>query len=260
MPSFKPQAPQTEARSPIGKLADTLRGPLVKTLAARPADAWTLFAEARSVAERALFAHWQAQNHEWFDHRIDYLRRPTNLFWVERGVFGRAAIPPGGKVLDLCCGDGYFSFHFFQSAASQIDAVDANNDAITHARAHHAAPNIRYILRDLLADPLPGKGYDTVLFFEAIEHFSVEGGQAALQKIHDALKPGGTLVGSTPIFEAKNSGANWQHDNEFTSLAELDAFVGQVFPERRVFQTVHPARTVGWFEATKPVESGKPGK
>src|SRR5947209_5174652 len=106
---------------------------------------------------------WDSGAHppEWFDHRADLylwpvLKRP---FWVERGVFSREVMRPGARVLDLCCGDGFFPFAFYSGSAGQIDAVDRDEAAIAHARRWHAAPNITYFRNDVVADPFPAMEY-----------------------------------------------------------------------------------------------------
>jgi 2-polyprenyl-3-methyl-5-hydroxy-6-metoxy-1,4-benzoquinol methylase len=206
----------------------------------------------RVYSARAMRPHWRAGNHTWFDHRLDELDWPERIFWVERGVLGRFHLPQGGRVLDLFCGDGYFSDHFWASSAGHIDAVDRDSAALTLARACHSKPNIDYRCLDIVLDSLPGTGYDLVCFFEAIEHLSVENGLLVLEKVKDALVPGGWLVGSSTAVAAANRGrGNREHDNEFTDEQSLAAFVGQVFAEPTVFSTHDPARTTLSFVAQK---------
>ncbi len=195
-------------------------------------------------------SRWLRGDHTWFDHRIDELRWPENIFWVERGVVARQHLPQDGRLLDLCCGDGYYSDVFWSTTAGLIDAVDRDPEALRLARTAHAKPNIRFHQLDIVRDPLPGSGYAVVCFFEALEHLSVDDGMLVLEKIKAALAPDGWLVGSTPQVapEARGQG-NREHDNEFESPESLEAFVGLVFSRVETFASFHPGRTTLYFRA-----------
>jgi SAM-dependent methyltransferase len=201
---------------------------------------------------RVMWGHWRRGGHTWFDHRLDELDWPQRIFWVERGVLGRFHLPPGARVLDLCCGDGYFSDCFWSPTAGHIDAVDRDPEALALARARHAQPNIEYRCLDIVRDEFPGRDYDLVCFFEAIEHLSVGDGVLVLEKIEAALKPGGWLVGSSTAVGATQRGkGNVEHDNEFADAAGLADFVSRVFASPSVFSSHHPERTTLYFAAQK---------
>lgn len=207
----------------------------------------------RVYNSRIMWRHWRAGGHTWFDHRLDEFDWPERIFWVERGVLGRFHLPPGAKVLDLCCGDGYFSDCFWSPSAGHIDAIDRDPEALALARARHTKANIDYRCLDVVRDELPCSDYDLVCFFEAIEHFSIEDGLGVLEKIKDALVPGGWLVGSSTAVASANRGkGNVEHDNEFADAQSLAAFVGRVFAEPSVFSSHHPARTTLYFAVQKP--------
>jgi SAM-dependent methyltransferase len=199
----------------------------------------------RSYAGKRLMKQWRAGDHTWFDHRVDELRWPRNIFWLERGVLARLYLPLGGKVLDVCCGDGYFSDVFWADTAGSIDAVDRDPAALAAARHCHWRDNIAFTCADIVNDPLPDLGYDLICFFEAIEHLSAENGRAVVETLGAALADGGHIVGSTPQVAptAKGKG-NREHDNEFESATQLRDFLG---PDASVFVTHHPERTTLYF-------------
>lgn len=204
----------------------------------------------RHLLASCALSRWQRGDHTWFDHRIDELRWPENIFWVERGVVARQHLPQDGRLLDLCCGDGYYSDVFWSTTAGAIDAVDRDPEALRLARTAHARPNIRFHQLDIVRDPLPGSDYAVVCFFEAIEHLSVEDGLLVLNKIKAALAPGGWLVGSTQTVAPEERGqGNREHDNEFESLESLEAFVGRVFSRVDMSASFHPDRTTLYFRA-----------
>jgi 2-polyprenyl-3-methyl-5-hydroxy-6-metoxy-1,4-benzoquinol methylase len=181
---------------------------------------------------------------EWFDHRAD-LYRWAELrvpFWVERGVFSREVMFEGCRVLDLCCGDGFYPYHFYSGTASQIDAVDRDRTAITHARKWHAHPRIRYALLDLIADEFPGTEYDVITWDGAIEHFSAEEIRQVLRKCVKVLKtPHGVLNGYTII--ARGSGRSHpDHQHEFATAEELKALLRGFFPFVGTLETKYTER------------------
>lgn len=182
----------------------------------------------------------------WYDHRIDlYYHWPSNLFWLERGVLPRRYLTHGCAVLDLFCGDGYFSRHFHSSIAGRIDAVDKDPAAIDHARRWHSAPNIAYHALDLTSQDPPAPPYDVVLWFEGIEHLSREQYRQVIGRIKPALGPGGVLFGSTGLAAAGSAMSHWEHQNEFHSTEELASFLAADFRGVEVFVTAYPLQSGG---------------
>jgi len=104
--------------------------------------------------------------------------------------------------MDLGCGRGIFSFELAkQFPGSEVLGVDiatrqvAINNAIATKRRLH---NLRFEEQDLFKIDYKER-FDLVLSVDNLEH--VEDDVAALRKIHQALKPGGTLVCHVPAYE-----------------------------------------------------------
>jgi 2-polyprenyl-3-methyl-5-hydroxy-6-metoxy-1,4-benzoquinol methylase len=199
---------------------------------------------------------WAAVDHPvWFDHEIDACLWPRNIFWVERGVFGRILMKPGCSVLDLCCGDGYYSDIWFSTIAGSIDACDNDADALRFACQKHANPKINYHRIDILNDSFPRPEYDVITWFEGIEHFSEAHIMHILRKADVALAGDGILIGSTPLIEplgaGKKSITNRQHDREFTSAQDLELVLKNVFANVQTWVSTHPQRTTCFFRAVK---------
>ena len=199
---------------------------------------------------------WAGVNHPvWFDHQIDACLWPRNIFWVERGVFGRILMKTGCSVLDLCCGDGYYSDIWFSTIAGSIDACDNDADALRMACQKHANPKINYHRVDVLADSFPRPQYDVITWFEGIEHFSEGHILYILSKINAALADDGILIGSTPLVkppgDSKKSITNRQHDREFTSARDLELVLKNVFVNVQTWVSDHPQRTTCFFRALK---------
>jgi 2-polyprenyl-3-methyl-5-hydroxy-6-metoxy-1,4-benzoquinol methylase len=101
----------------------------------------------------------------------------------------------GGRVLDLGCDIGVLA-RDISFRATSILGVDMRPEAIEIARQFFEAPNIEYRACDF-SQLDPGEvAFDGVIFLETIEH--VDDPARVLASIHKRLRPGGTLVLSTP--------------------------------------------------------------
>lgn len=194
---------------------------------------------------------WPTRNLPFYDHRYDYLQGPWNWNWQERGVIAAKTIPPGGKVLDLCCGEGTYSGIYYASRAGHVDAIDRNPAALHLARRRYRRPNVSWIDGDVIADRFPSLDYDVVTLFAAIEHFSVSNGTILLAKIAKSMKSSGTLIGSTPLF-AEEGGHNVEHDNEFFSLDYLLRFLEPHFGHIETWKSDWRGRLDAYFQCTEP--------
>ena len=108
---------------------------------------------------------------------------------------GTLELVEGGRVLDIGCEIGVLA-KAISARAETVLAIDMRPEIISIARRFFAAPNIEYracTFAGLDARPL---SFDCVLFLETIEH--VEDPVAMLTRIRQLLRPGGTLVLSTP--------------------------------------------------------------
>jgi len=206
----------------------------------------------KSYYQKRLNDVWCCADHPvWFDHEVDYHLWPKNLFWLERGVYGRMVMRPGCRVLDLCCGDGYYSDAWYSTIAGSIDACDNDEGALRFASQKHANPKINYHRVDILTEPFPRPEYDVITWFEAIEHFSEEQIVHLLRKIDEALQENGTLIGSTPLVQKRGAATNRQHDREFTSQEDLEAILKKVFVNVQTWVAIYPQRTTCYFKAVK---------
>lgn len=194
---------------------------------------------------------WPTRNLPYFDHRYDFLQGPSNWNWQERGVLAARTIPMGGRVLDLCCGEGTYTGVYYATRAGHVDAIDRNPGALRLAAHRYRLTNVSWIDADVLAEPFPSSDYDLVTLFAAIEHFSVANGTKLLAKIARSLKPGGTLIGSTPIF-AEEGGHNVEHDNEFFSISYLVEFFEPHFGHIETWTSDWRGRVDAYFQCSAP--------
>lgn len=101
-----------------------------------------------------------------------------------------------GKVLDCACGIGYGSYVLASNNANiDVTGVDIDQAAINYARQHYAHANADYLCQDARKLALDDS-FAAVVSFETIEH--VPFAEELLTHYHRVLKPGGTLICSTP--------------------------------------------------------------
>lgn len=121
---------------------------------------------------------------------------PYQLF---RAFYTAEVLRPTDIVLDLGCGDGFFTKHFLGSQCAQIDAIDIDAAAIRNAKRENQGRNVAYYLADAVKDPFPRSTYDVIVWNSAIGHFSASDSKIVLEKIRTALSPQGIFVGSESL-------------------------------------------------------------
>jgi SAM-dependent methyltransferase len=189
---------------------------------------------------------------EWFDHYVDQFAKfheTQNPLWVERGTFGLLAIEEGAKVLELCCGDGFNSYHFYSIRCSQIISVDFDKNAIPHAKKYNQAGNVEFRLCDIRYE-MPEGIFDNIIWDAAIEHFKEEEIAAIMRNIKSRLKPGGILTGYTIVEKASGEASLSHHEREFKSKEDLKSFFEPHFRNVKIFETIYPSRHNLYFYAS----------
>lgn len=139
--------------------------------------------------------------------------------WLLRGVYAYEVIKHGDKVLDIGCGDGFFTRNFLAPRAAHVDAVDIESSAIEEAQYRNADEKIFYAKSDAVTDKFPSDRYDVVVWDGAIGHFARETSEAVLSKIAAALSVGGIFCGSETL--GTEGSDHLQYFKEPTDLAGL---------------------------------------
>jgi ubiquinone/menaquinone biosynthesis C-methylase UbiE len=101
----------------------------------------------------------------------------------------------GKSVLDIACGVGYGSRMLLDAGAASVIGVDLGNAMIESAQQNYQTKNLQYIVGDITTFG-EAASCDIVISFETIEH--INDYRAALRNLYRILKPGGTLILSTP--------------------------------------------------------------
>lgn len=194
----------------------------------------------------------------WFDHRADLHRwsRSRSPLWVERGVYSRELMGTGCSVLDLCCGDGFYSYHFYSLTAGHIDAVDRHPAAIQHARRLYAHSVIEYHNLDIVTHPFPRPRYDVIVWDASIQYFAPREIHRVCEKIAATLEGKGVLAGSTILMTEARAVLGEKH--HFRSANELRDMLQRVFPFVAILETIYPDRHNVYFRCA--FEKGRLGR
>ncbi|MBO8196824.1 class I SAM-dependent methyltransferase [Streptomyces smyrnaeus] len=103
----------------------------------------------------------------------------------------RAVPEECGKALDIGCGDGLLA-RKLTARATHVTCVDSSPEMIARARELATGHSgIACVEGDFLSIDLPARGYDFVCSVATIHHMDFE---AALVRMRELLRPGGTLV------------------------------------------------------------------
>ncbi|MFD9889063.1 class I SAM-dependent methyltransferase [Amycolatopsis sp. NPDC059027] len=114
-------------------------------------------------------------------------------------------VPEGcAEALDVGCGDGLLA-RKLAGPARHVTGIDASPEMIARARElAGGSPRLTFFEGDFLAADLPAGGFDFICSVATIHHMDYE---AALTRMRELLRPGGTLVVVGLAREA--SAADW---------------------------------------------------
>jgi SAM-dependent methyltransferase len=107
-----------------------------------------------------------------------------------------------GRVLDIACGSGY-GCHMIakdrKRELTELVGVDNDPETLAYANVEYNHQKVTYRQGDALDPQLPEQlgVFDTILSFETLEHVADD--QLFMDNLYRMLKPGGTLVLSTPF-------------------------------------------------------------
>lgn len=130
-----------------------------------------------------------------------------------------AGLGAGISALELGCGSGLFTQMFAQTGA-QVTAVDISPELIELAKPRN--PNVTFIcarFEDLKFD----KAFDAVVGSSVLHHLEID---AALEKCHQVLKPGGVMAFAEP---------NFLNPQIFAERTFMRRFLPQVSPDETAF-------------------------
>jgi len=150
-------------------------------------------------------------------------------YWGEHAARYFYALPivENKRVLDIACGTGY-GVGLLGSKARSVVGVDVDLVAVRGAK-NECSENASVLIGNGLGLPFADHSFDVVTSFETLEHLHER--QAFLFELKRVLRPGGTLVLSTPNANysqpVDGKPSNPFHIHEYTPqelLSELDRY------------------------------------
>ncbi len=192
---------------------------------------WLLYEHYRSRFRRYWLWYSTTPPH-FFDLQISFFslifgKTPPSPEFSNCGFFGSEIIENGDLILDIGCGDGFFTKRFFSQGAARVDAIDIDPDAIAIASKYNSASNISYSLVDAVRSPFPTplpSAYDVVIWNGALGHFAPDTTMTMLSKIKSSLRPDGVFCGSESLGREGSD-----HLQFFETLDDLATFFKKFF-------------------------------
>lgn len=129
-----------------------------------------------------------------FDERPDPSHRPMCLAGVLRFL---KDVPPGSTVLDAGCGGGDFAIGLAE-AGYRVFGSDMSPSGIATAQRRGIGEFVLSSVYEPLAEPFGLKEFDAIVSVEVIEHLYSPA--TFIRQLHDALRPGGVCVITTPYW------------------------------------------------------------
>lgn len=137
----------------------------------------------------------------------------------------------GMRVVDVACGSGVGTHYLLQAGACSCIGLDINRAATVYAKTRYK--DCTFVRCDATSLCMADASVDVLVSFETIEHIKEQ--KAFLLECRRVLKPGGTLVCSTPNRALSRWGeANPFHLQEF-HIVEFNGLLGQIFPEVQLY-------------------------
>src|SRR5215468_3047289 len=137
-----------------------------------------------------------------YNSAADSYDDPANTFWERfgRSTIERLRLPPGARVLDVCCGSGASALPAaaMVGPTGSVLGVDVAERLLELARAKAAArglANAQFRFGDMLDLRLPESHFDAVVCVFGI--FFVPDMAAAVRSLWKVVRPGGRLAITT---------------------------------------------------------------
>ena len=140
---------------------------------------------------------WLEQNRlERMDATVDLFDAKRREFHLDRYRFAAARVQEQ-RVLDCACGTGYgVRLLCEQGSAAQVIGIDIADASVQYARRYHGVRSALFVCASAQRLPISDATVDVITSFETIEH--VPDDCALIEEFHRVLRPGGTLIVSTP--------------------------------------------------------------
>ena len=165
---------------------------------------------------------------------IDYYNMDYNMFdgyqksHYKRYEMAKTLVKETDVVGDMACGSGYGSMMLLNNC-SEVHGVDIDATTITETtRRYEKEDNITFHVQNLLDIKFENK-FDTIISFETVEHFYEGEMNKLMSNFHKALKPGGTLIFSTPYNQVQSQASMKWHRTFYITEDKMLTLLGDYF-------------------------------
>lgn len=157
--------------------------------------------------------------------------RRTNISGVDmedliaraKGRYGLLALfsRPGYRILDFPCGSGYAA-DLFKEFGVIYHGKEAEKITVEYARRIYGNKNSSFEVNDLCSPNLVANFYDVIGCIEGLEHIEKKCQKPLVASLYEALKPGGTLIISSPENSSGISGYSATNPYHLWELSKKD--------------------------------------
>jgi ubiquinone/menaquinone biosynthesis C-methylase UbiE len=131
----------------------------------------------------------------WYEGLSDGGDEPRSPWHLQiQPLFGNLR---GKRVLEVGCGQGEFSLWLAGRDPTVLVGADLSGVAVSRAK-ERTGSRAAFIVSDIQQMPFPDEAFDVVVSCETVEH--VPNPQLAVRELARVLRPGGTLVLTTPNY------------------------------------------------------------
>jgi sterol 24-C-methyltransferase len=168
-------------------------------------------------------------------HNVPVPRLRASMKRMEDKLGDALRLPPGSRVLDAGCGEGFVAEYLYQTRGLRVDGIDLVELSIGRARQRTQESNaLGFQVADYNDIPFPDDTFDAVYTMETLVH--ADDHKAALQELRRVLKPGGRIVCLEYSMFSRDSltveeAMLFDAINEGSAMASFGTFVKGKFPE-----------------------------
>lgn len=177
---------------------------------------------------------WTYLNPLFFDHQIDLNYKWSSTqspMWLKRGVLSNIQIQKfqNAKVLELGCGDGFNTFHFYcDKNVTSVLACDSCSKAIKFAKNHYKDSRIQFIeadIKEVLTER--DDDYSNIICDAVINFFTLDEIRILLEQISRKLSVRNGVFSGTA---QRSDGNLWVHyATNFGSVEEFRDLLKEYF-------------------------------
>lgn len=168
---------------------------------------------------------------EFTGERLIPEKSSSNTFWehVYRYYFALDFIT-NKKVLDIASGEGYGTAALYAAGAKEVIGIDISIEACQYSQHKY---HLDFRVGDAHSIPLESNSIDTIVSFETIEHLS--NAELFLQECARVLKPGGSLILSTPNINASQVNKDNVFHVKLFELSEIVNLLNKNFSHLQIY-------------------------